>query len=64
VNKIFVIKVYNDTMRNPTMKWLIRVIKKIYIVIYFLVGFLAFPLLWLIGLLFKNPHYEESGYDL
>jgi hypothetical protein len=51
-------------MRNPTMKWLIRVIEKIYIVIYFLVGFLAFPLLWLIGLLFKNPHYEESGYDL
>ena len=64
MNKIFVIKVYNDTMRNPTMKWLIIVIEKIYIVIYFAIGILAFPMLYLFSLCFRGRrHYEESGYD-
>ena len=51
-------------MRNPTMKWLITVIEKIYIVIYFAIGILAFPMLYLFSLCFRGRrHYEESGYD-
>jgi hypothetical protein len=45
------------------MKKFYSLLETIYILFYFAIGFLAFPMLYLMSLFAFGKHYESDGYD-